>query len=339
MNAPGQPTGVNGPAGVRFAGVGPAVPTRVLTNHDLANLVETNDAWIAQRTGIKTRHIADSDTSTRDLAADALRAALDDAGMDGADLDMVLVATMTPEMNCPSTAVRVAEAVGATPAGAMDISAACSGFVYGLNHAAALIQTGHYKNVAVIGAETLSRVINYNDRRTCILFGDAAGAAILSACDNAGQGCLYQTMRSDGGRWDDIYVPRTEADLPEDRNGYSGKLNTMQMNGQEVFKFAVTQTQSIIDETLEKAGVSTDQLAAVIAHQSNKRILDLLNKRMDLPEGKLVINIDRYGNTSAASVPLCLHEKRQRGELNEGDLVLFVAMGAGMCWTTSLWRL
>ncbi|XAM00151.1 ketoacyl-ACP synthase III [Phycisphaeraceae bacterium D3-23] len=334
MNLPG----VTRPAGVRFAGVGTALPQRVLTNDDLAKIVETNDDWIAKRTGIKTRHIAADGETTRDLATQSLVAALDDAGMAGSDLDMVLVATMTPEMNCPSTAVRVAAAVGATPAGAMDLSAACTGFVYGLNHAAALIQTGHYKTIAVIGAETLSSVVNYNDRRTCILFGDGAGAAVLTASDNAEQGCLYQTMRADGKRWDDIYVPRAERDISES-NGYSGQLNTMQMNGQEVFKFAVTQTQSIIDETLDKAGVTSDQLAAVIAHQSNKRILDLLKKRMDLPDGKLVVNIEKYGNTSAASVPLCLHEKRVKGELHEGDLVLFVAMGAGMSWASSLWRL
>ncbi len=327
------------PAGVRFAGVGTALPPRVLTNDDLAKLVDTNDAWITQRTGIKTRHIADAPTTTRDLAVQALRDALDDAGMDAASLDLVIVATMTPEMNCPSTAVRVAAEVGAKPAGALDLSAACSGFVYGINHAAALIQTGHYRHIAVIGAETLSRVVNYNDRRTCILFGDAAGAAVLSASDNAAQGCLHQTMRSDGDRWGDIFVPRSESDLPEGSPVGVDQLHAMHMNGQEVFKFAVTQTQQVIDETLQAAGVTAEELTAVIAHQSNKRILDLIQKRLGLPPGKLVINIDRYGNTSAASVPLCLNEKRRAGELSEGDLVLFVAMGAGMCWTTSLWRL
>lgn len=331
--------GATAPLGVRFAGVGTALPPRVLTNDDLAKLVDTSDAWITQRTGIKTRYIADPDTSTHHLATDALLAALRDAAMPASELDLVIVATMTPEMNCPSTASRVAAAVGAQPAGALDLSAACSGFVYGLNHAAALIQTGHYRNIAVIGAETLSRVMDYNDRRTCILFGDAAGAAILCASDNPDQGCLHQTMRADGDRWRDIYVPRAESDLPADANGTRPRLHTMQMNGQEVFKFAVTQTQQIIDETLDAVGVGSDELTAVIAHQSNKRILSLIQKRMDLPEGKLVINIDKYGNTSAASVPLCLHEKRQAGELNEGDLVLFVAMGGGMCWATSLWRL
>lgn len=332
-------SGLAGAVGVRLAGVGTALPERVLTNEDLAGLVDTSDAWITQRTGIKTRYIAENGTTTRSLASDALRAALDDAGMQPGELDMVLLATMTSEMSCPSTAARVVSEIGASPAGAMDLSAACSGFVYGLNHAAALINTGHYKNVAVIGAETLSKVVNYEDRRTCILFGDAAGAAVLSADENTDLGCIAQTMRSDGSLWGELYVPRGPQDLPEQHEGFTGRFNTLQMNGQEVFKFAVTTTQSIIDETLEKAGVTSSELAAVIPHQSNRRILELVKKRMDLPDDKMVINIDKYGNTSAASVPLCLQEKRLAGELNEGDLVLFVAIGGGMCWTTSLWRI
>lgn len=325
--------------GVRLAGVGTALPDRVLTNDDLAALVDTNDAWITQRTGIKTRHIAGNDATTCSLAVDALRAALDDAGMQPGELDMVLLATMTAEMSCPSTAARVVHEIGATPAGAMDIAAACSGFVYGLNHAETLIRSGHYKTVAVIGSETLSKLVNYEDRGTCILFGDGAGAAILTADQDASRGCLAQTMRSDGSLWGELYVPRTADDLPDEHAGFTGRFNTLQMNGQEVFKFAVTTTHAIIEETLAKAGVTSTDLAAVIPHQSNRRILELVKKRMDLPDGKMVINIDKYGNTSAASVPLCLNDKRVAGELNEGDLVLFVAIGGGMCWTTSLWKL
>ena len=325
--------------GVRIAGVGTALPGRVLTNDDLAALVDTNDQWITQRTGIKTRHIAENGTTTTSLAADSLRAALDDAGMKPADLDMVVLATMTAEMSCPSTAARVVHEIGAAPAGAMDITAACSGFVYGLNHAEALIRSGHYKTVAVIGAETLSRITNYEDRGTCILFGDAAGAAVLTADDDTARGCIAQTMRSDGSLWGELYVPRTPDDLPEQHDGFTGRFNTLQMNGQEVFKFAVTTTQAIIDETLDKAGVTSAELAAVIPHQSNRRILELVKKRMDLPDGKMVINIDKYGNTSAASVPLCLNDIRSAGKIKEGDMVLFVAIGGGMCWTTSLWRL
>lgn len=335
MTALPAPAGV----GVRIAGVGTALPERTLTNDDLAALVDTNDEWITKRTGIKTRHIAEDGTTTCSLAADSLRAALADAGMQPGELDMVLLATMTAEMSCPSTAARVVHEVGATPAGAMDIAAACSGFVYGLNHAETLVRSGHYKTVAVIGAETLSKITNYEDRGTCILFGDAAAAAILTADEDASRGCLAQTMRSDGSLWGELYVPRTPDDLPAQHDGFTGRFNTLQMNGQEVFKFAVTTTQAIIDETLEKAGVTPADLAAVIPHQSNRRILELVKKRMDLPDGKMVINIDKYGNTSAASVPLCLNDKRVAGELKEGDLALFVAIGGGMCWTTSLWKL
>jgi len=327
------------PAGVRFAGVGISLPPRVLTNDDLAKIVETNDPWITQRTGIKTRHIADPDVTTRDLAVEALNNALSNAGMTGADLDLVIVATMTPEMNCPSTAARVAAEVGANPGGAYDLSAACSGFVYGLNQASALIETGHYKTVAVIGAETMSKVMNYTDRRTCILFGDAAGAAILTACDDPDRGCLCQTMHSDGDHWQEIYVPREPSDLPEDDHVFTGQYDTLQMNGHDVFKFAVLQTQAVIDETLAKAGVTAADLTAVIPHQSNRRILELIKKRMDMPNGKLVINIEKYGNTSAASVPLCLNDMVTQGSIKEGDLVLFVAIGGGMTWATSLWRM
>lgn len=333
MNAPS--VGV----GVRLAGVGTALPERVLTNDDLAAMVDTNDQWITQRTGIKTRYIAGDGTTTCSLASDALRAALDDAGMQPGDLDMVLLATMTAEMSCPSTAARVVHEVGATPAGAMDITAACSGFVYGLNHAETLVRSGHYKTVAVIGAETLSRITNYEDRGTCILFGDGAGAAILTADQDTSRGCIAQTMRSDGSLWGELYVPRTAEDLPQEHEGFNGRFNTLQMNGQEVFKFAVNTTQAIIDETLRNAGISAQDLAVVIPHQSNRRILELVKKRMDLPDDKMVINIDKYGNTSAASVPLCLSDKIAAGELHEGDLVLFVAIGGGMCWTTSLWKM
>ena len=333
---PGKPAT---PPGVRIAGTGIALPTGRLSNHDLAKLVDTNDPWITQRTGIKNRHVAQDGQTLLDLAADALRNALDDAKLSPAELDFVLVATITAPMTCPSTATRLVDAVGATPAGGMDLTAACSGFVYGLNVAASLINSGHYRNIAVVGAELLSRSLDFTDRRTCILFGDAAGAAILSASDNPDQGCLVQTMRSDGDHWDDLYLPTREEHVPENRDHFNGTLGTMQMNGREVFKFAVQQTEAIIQETLDTAGITAQDLAAILAHQSNARILDLTRKRLDLDDDKLPINIERYGNTSAASVPLLLHEMRRDDRLHEGDLVLFTAIGGGMCWASSLWKL
>ncbi|MEM1445312.1 MAG: beta-ketoacyl-ACP synthase III [Planctomycetota bacterium] len=348
---PGVPTLPRFP--VRIAGTGVALPPRVVTNNDLAQRVDTNDTWITKRTGIKTRYYVDDSQSVRDLAREALQAALDDAGLQGSDLDQVILATITPEMACPSTAARVAAEVGANPAGAFDLAAACSGFVYGMNLAVSQLESGRAKRVAVIGAETLSRHINPDDRRTCILFGDAAGCAILEADtttprtpqDDAFRGCLHQSMRSDGGMWSALFMPRDPAHLPEgvdttvtSEPGWNGQYDTLQMHGQDVFKFAVIQTCDMIQAALDATGVQPDQLKLIIPHQSNMRIMATARDRFGLPEDKLYINIDRYGNTSAASVPLCLHECRRDGRFEDGDLVLFLAIGGGMTWSTSLWR-
>lgn len=328
----------NQPNGVAIVGTGVALPEKTLTNDDLAKMVDTNDDWITQRTGIHTRRIVEDGTSVRDLARDALSAALGDAGMQGSELDMVIVATITPEMCCPSTAARVAAEIGAAPAGAMDLSAACSGFVYAMNVAASLIETGMYRAIGVVGAETLSKIVDYTDRRTCILFGDGAGAAVMTAVDDEGRGCLHQTMHSNGNIWGELYVPENENHLP-DGHDFTGSYKTFQMNGREVYKFAVTTTQRMMQETLDAAGVSPDELTLVVSHQSNKRILESARDRFGLPEDKLYINIDRFGNTSAASAAICLHEAREQGKINKDDLVLFCAIGGGMTWTTSLWRM
>ncbi|MEE9403799.1 MAG: beta-ketoacyl-ACP synthase III [Algisphaera sp.] len=325
--------------GVAIVGTGIALPPRVLTNEELAQRVDTNDAWITQRTGIKTRRVVENGQTVRDLSRDALKAALDNAKLDPAELDMVILATITPEMVCPNTAARVVAELGANPAGAMDLSAACSGFVYAMNVATALIETGAYRTVGIIGAETLSQIVDYTDRRTCILFGDGAGAAVLQAVDDPQRGCLHQAMHSDGRLWGELYVPRDESQLPPGANSFTGAFNTLQMNGREVYKFAVTTTQRMMQEALDAAGVQPEDLALVISHQSNKRILESARDRFGLPEEKLFINIDRFGNTSAASAAICLHEAREEGRIKEGDLVLFCAIGGGMTWTTSLWRM
>ncbi|MDX1683397.1 MAG: beta-ketoacyl-ACP synthase III [Phycisphaeraceae bacterium] len=334
-----EPTPGGEASGVRIAGTGMAIPERVLTNDDLSEMVDTNDQWIRQRTGIEQRHIADDDTGAIDLGRDAVRAALDQAGIDPQQLDLLICATLTAEMSCPSSAARIVAELGATPAGAVDISAACSGFVYGMNMASALIASGQQETVAVVGVEVLSRITNWEDRRTCVLFGDGAGAAILTKDPEGTSGSLYQTNHSDGGKWAELYVPRREEDLPDNRTTYSGKLNTLQMNGREVYKFAVTTLKSCIDQALEENNLTPDDLAMVIPHQSNARILESARDRLGLPEDKFCINIQRYGNTSAASVPICLHELMDEGRLNPGDLVLFVALGGGMTWASNLWRL
>lgn len=337
MNPPRKPRPAR-PPGVAIVGTGVALPDKILSNQDLAQIVDTNDEWIVQRTGINTRRIVEGDTNVRDLARDALGAALQNAQVPAADLDLVILATITPEMVCPNTAARVVAELGATPAGAMDLSAACSGFVYSLNVAASLIESGMYRTVGVIGAETLSKIVDYQDRRTCILFGDGAGAAVLQAVDDDSRGCLYQTMHSNGDFWGELYVPQQEAHLPAG-NHFTGAFNTLQMNGREVYKFAVTTTQKMMAQTLDAAGVNPEELALVVSHQSNKRILESARDRFGLPEDKLYINIDRFGNTSAASASICLHEAREQGKIKPGDLVLFCAIGGGMTWSTSLWRM
>lgn len=326
------------PAGVRLIGTGMALPSRVVTNDELAKTVDTNDEWITQRTGIKQRHLAQAGVTERTLARQALEQALAGAGIQPEQLDLVICATMTPEMPCPSTAARLVSEIGAVPAGAIDISAACSGFVCGINLASTLIEAGRYRTIAVVGTEVLSRITDWEDRRTCVLFGDGAGAAIMTASDDLDQGCLYQTMASNGDLWHELYVPRKKEHVPE-ASPFNGHLNTLQMNGREVYKFAVVTLQRTIEKSLTACGLSTNDLAVIIPHQSNKRILESAREKLGLAKEKMYVNIDRYGNTSAASVPICLHELHQAGRLSKGDLVLFVALGGGLTWASSLWRL
>lgn len=328
------------PAGVRLSGTGMAVPPRVLTNQDLTELVETNDEWITQRTGIKTRHIVDDETRTSDLAARAVSQALDNAGVDPAELDMLICATMTPDVICPATAAVVVKKIGAIPCGAMDINIACTGLVAAINTGSALIETGMYRHVAVVGADTLSSITDYEDRRTCVLFGDAASAAVLSACDDETRGCLYQTMGSDAQRGEALFVPRSERDIPDSSSHvFTGKFDKLQMDGRAVYKFAVTQLAACVEEALTHTGLTADDIKMVVPHQSNIRMLESAWKRLGFDVDKVHINIDRFGNTSAASAGICLHECVTEGKVQEGDHVVFVAQGGGLSWGTSLWRL
>ncbi len=324
--------------GIRLAGTGMAVPATVLTNDDLAKRVDTSDAWISQRTGIRERRILNDTATVRDLARDAAIQALENAGMVGADLDMLICATLRPEMVCPSTAARVVAEIGAVPAAAVDLNAACSGFVYALNFASSLIRTGAVRTVAVLGAEALSKLTDWQDRGTCVLFGDGAGAAILTASDDPTQGLLHQTMASDGSMWKELYCPREPHHVPADDKIFSGTFDTLQMNGREIYKFAVSTLQKTIEKVLADQGLRSGDLAMVIAHQSNARILESAREKLGLPEDKLYINIDRYGNTSAASIPICLHELNAAGRIKPGDLILFVGLGGGLTWASALWR-
>jgi 3-oxoacyl-[acyl-carrier-protein] synthase-3 len=332
-----------GPIGVRIIGTGSALPSRRLTNADLEGMMDTSDEWIVQRTGIRERRIVNraGGESVYTLSTAALRAALADAGLKPDDLDLVITATMTPEMACPPTACRVLNEVGASRAGAFDLSAACCGFVFGLNTAHDLIRMGSYRTIAVIGADTLSKYMDYSTagRATSIIFGDGAGAAILQATPDSTKGILAQAMHADGPGWKDIYIPTCSYDFPPGVEPDPSKHNYVQMNGAQVFKFAVGTFPGLIAETLEKAGLRADQVDMFVCHQSNARILHAARERFNIPEDKLYINIDRVGNTVAASVPLCLDELRKAGRVHEGQIVMFVAFGGGLTWGSSLWRL
>ncbi len=330
--------------GVRFAGTGSALPSRSVTNADLERLMDTSDEWIVQRTGIRSRYVIDRERgeSTLTLAGDALQRALDDARMNATDLDLILLATMTAEMSCPPTACRLAAEIGAGTIGAMDVTAACCGFVYSLNIAFGLIRSGLYRSIAIVGSDTLSQYLSYDNvgRSTAILFGDAAGAAILRATDDTSKGLIAQAMHSDGARWVDLYIPEDlERDVPEGQEPDSDKLGHVQMNGRGVFKFAVGTFSGVIQQTLDQTGLSADDVDMYICHQSNARILTAARDRFGLSEDKLYINIERVGNTVAASVPLCLDELCKAGKIAEGQRVMFVAFGGGLTWATSLWQL
>lgn len=329
--------------GVRIAGTGMALPSKVLDNQALTKLMDTTDEWIVQRTGIRCRRVIDTERgeSTKTLAAAALSAALADARMNANELDLIICATMTPEMHCPATANMVADLVGCDRAGSFDITAACSGFVYGLNVAHDLIVGGAYRSIGVIGADTLSTLLDYSNagRGTAIIFGDGAGAAVLRASDDTRQGILAQSMHADGKGWKDIYVPKLARDFPPGVACDASRMNKVFMNGSSVFKFAVGTFQELIQETLDKAGLQASDIDSFVCHQSNSRILESARERFGLAPEKLYINIDRYGNTVGASVPLCLHELRQAGRLRDGQRVMFLAFGGGLTWGSSLWQL
>jgi 3-oxoacyl-[acyl-carrier-protein] synthase III len=329
--------------GVRIAGTGSQLPSKRLHNVDLEKLMETNDEWIVQRTGIRERRIIDKDAgeSTATLSTAALKKALDAARMQASELDLIMCATMTPEMPCPATACLISERIGAGRAGAMDLNAACSGFVFGLNLCHDLIKGGSYRNIALIGADTVSEHMHYctAGRGTAIIFGDAAGAAILRATDDPGLGVLAQSMHADGKGWKDIYIPYADRDFPPGVEPDENLKTYVQMNGAAVFKFAVGTFSNLIAETLEKSSVKPEQVDMFVCHQSNARILHSARERFGLPPEKLYVNIDRVGNTVGASVPLCLDELVQQGRVKPGMKVMFVAFGGGLTWGSSLWQL
>lgn len=329
--------------GTRILGIGTALPSRTMTNKDLEKVMETSDEWIVQRTGIRSRNIVDSEKGEDhySLGVEAVTDALKNAGVDASELDLIILATMSNGMTCPATANRISGAIGAGTAGSFDLVGACCGFVYSMNVADALMRTGNYKTAAVIGSDTLSRFISYDTagRSTAVLFGDAAGAAILRATDDPGRGVIAQAMHADGERWPLLYVPESKLDFPEESEYDPEHLHRIHMNGKAVFKFAVSTFPRVIEQTLEDAGLQASDVDHYVCHQSNLRILHAARDRFGLDESRLHTNIDRFGNTVAASVPLVFKDLIDAGRVEEGQRVMLVGFGGGLTWGTSLWQL
>lgn len=328
-----------GACGVRIAGTGSAIPAAILRNSDFERMVNTSDEWILQRTGISERRICATNEGTFTLARDALAKALDAAGMKGSDLDLVIVASVGSEMRCPSTASRVSAALGNTAAAAFDLVAACSGFVYATALADSLIRSGRFKRIGVVGAEHMSSIVDYTDRAVSILFGDGAGAVVLVADPNPALGCCWQTLGGDGSGWPSLYIPeRQEEVIAANDTSCTMPLGNLRMNGREVYKFAVTKFQEIMGRAFVENGLTPADVSQVVCHQSNIRILESAREKFGLPHDKLYVNIDRYGNTSAASVGICLDELWRAGKITPGKPFMLVAFGGGLTWGASVWR-
>lgn len=323
---------INTPVYAHVVGWGMAVPDQVMTNDDLSAIVETSDEWIRTRTGIRERRIANEKESAATLGYKAAQRALAVADILPAELDMIIVATSTPDNIFPSVGSQIQDWLGASKAGAFDLSAACSGFVYALNLGAQVIRSGSVKNVLVIGAETMSRVLDWQDRSTCILFGDGAGAVVLQAGENEG-GVLSSVLRSDGAGWDLLAIPT--ANNPN-LNGH--KINKMYMVGSEVFKFATRVVDESIRQATEMAGLTLDDIDLVIPHQANQRILDYTARKLKIDNEKFFSNLDRYGNTSAASIPIALCEAVEQGRVKDGDNLMMVGFGGGLSWASLMLR-
>jgi 3-oxoacyl-[acyl-carrier-protein] synthase III len=330
---------MNGGRYAQITGWGMYVPERVLTNGDLARVVDTTDEWIYSHTGIKQRHVVQGEReSTATLAVRAARDALLVADLTPGDIDLVIVATVTPEYLFPSTASLVQDALGAVKAGAFDLSAGCSGFLYGLSVASQIIRSGGAEHVLVIGAETLSRIVDWTDRNTCVLFGDGAGAVVVSACAYP-CGVMATTLGSDGSGGDALIVPGGGSRCPASIETVSNGDHFVKMNGREVFRFATTIMGKATDEVVHRAGWQLPDLALVVPHQANLRIIESAAKRMNLPGDKFFVNLDQYGNTSSASVPIALCEAIDAGRIKAGDKLVLVAFGAGLTWAAAaiLW--
>ncbi len=314
-----------------ICGWGTSVPQRTLSNHELARMVDTNDEWIVARTGVSQRYIANGHETTASLGTAAAREALDIADVAPDDVDLIIVATSTPEHNFPATASLVQDALGARNAGAFDMAAACTGFVYALSVASQAIQAGAMETVLVIGAETLSKIVNWEDRGTCVLFGDGAGAFVLQGSESPG-GVLASVLRSDGSGGDLLKVPAGGSAMPASYETLRDNLHTIHMNGREVFRFATRVMADACRDVVAAAGLTMDDVNIIVPHQANKRIIEAAARGLRLPIDRFVINLDRYGNTSTASIPIALCEAVSEGRIRPNDNLIMVAFGGGLTW-------
>jgi len=327
--------------GVRAAitGFGAYVPGKVLTNRDLERMVDTSDEWITQRTGIKERRIAAEAESTASMSTEAGRRACKDAGIDPTELDLIVCATITPETLCPSSACYIQRDLGAIGSAAFDLSAACSGFVYSVAIAKRFIEAGQFRNCLIIGGETLSRFTDYHDRGSCILFGDGAGAVVMQPTTDADRGVDYTVMHADGEGWDYIWTPAGGSKLPASPQTVEEGMHYLKMRGRDVYKFAIEKMQWLLADCMQACGLGPEDVDLVVPHQVNIRIIKSATQRLDFPLEKVYVNIDRYGNTSAASIPIALDEAVRSGRVGPGSTVLLVAFGAGLTWAGAVVRL
>ncbi|MEN8152442.1 MAG: beta-ketoacyl-ACP synthase III [Acidobacteriota bacterium] len=322
----------------KIIGTGSYLPEKVMTNDDWAKIVDTSDEWITSRTGIKERHFASEDQATSDLVTEAAKLAIEDAGIDKSEIDLMIVATITGDNAYPSTANWAQKKLGLKPIPSFDIGAACSGFLYTLKMADSLIRSGVAKTILVAGAETMSKVINWEDRNTCVLFGDGAGAAILRTSDKPDDGILSSNWGADGNLGDLLLQPAGGSAMPASEKTVVEKLHTVHMKGNEVFKHAVLRMQEAAMKALESAGLTGEDIDLFVPHQANMRIIEATIRRAKIPMEKTFVNIDKIANISAATVPIALDHARKSGRIKEGDNVLLAAFGAGFTWSGSVIR-
>lgn len=320
-----------------ITGIGSYLPAKVLTNYDLEKMVDTSDDWIIQRTGIRERRIIENGMTTSDLGAQASLRAIEDAGIAPTDIDMIITSTITPDHIFPATSCYLQQKIGATRASAFDILAACAGFIYAISIGQSFVASGAMKTVLVVGAECLSKITDYTDRSTCVLFGDGAGAVILQR-DATKHEILSTSLAADGSEADVLIMPGGGAKNPASFESVQQRMHYIQFRGKEVFKLAINNITNQILETVERNGLKLSEIDLIIPHQSNLRIIEATMDKLGLPMEKAIVNIDKYGNTSSASIPIALDEARKEGRIHKGDIIMLVAFGSGLTWGSSVIR-